>query len=115
MRAQGPINCSAIDLWRCINYNKERNQWDTTAEDTFFMSKIGTNGYTIYTRSKKVMFVEGREFLLDFLTNEEPDGLIYIIISSNPNLYGLIQQKKGVTRAESPIGGWILTPDKSDP
>ena len=55
------------------------------------MSKIGTNGFTIYTRSKKVMFVEGREFLLDFLTNEEPDGLIYIIISSNPNLYGQIQ------------------------
>jgi hypothetical protein len=55
------------------------------------MSKVGTNGYNIYTRSKKVMFVEGREFLLDFLTNEEPDGLIYIIISSNPILYGLIQ------------------------
>ena len=33
------------------------------------MSKIGTNAYTIYTRSKRVMFVEGREILLDFLTN----------------------------------------------
>ena len=115
MRATGSIDYPPIDVWRCLNYMPTRQEWDVNAEDVHFMGKVGANAYTIYNLSKKIFFVAGREFLLDFFTNQEADGTIFIVISTNRELYDLVPERKGIVRAESPVGGWILTPDAQNP
>ena len=61
------------------------------------------------------MVVASREFVLDVLIFEEQDGTVFNIISSNHDLYAQYPLSKGAQRAESPMGGWILTPDKENP
>ena len=68
MRASGHINYPAIDIWRCINYNEWRKQWDANTDDIYFMGKIGAGAYHMYNRSRKIFVVAGREFLMDFFT-----------------------------------------------
>ena len=92
-----------------------RKNWDNNVEDMHFIEKVGVGAYHVYNKVKKVLIVESRDFVMDFFTNWEANGSIYIIISSNPDLYEAYPKKKGVTRAESPVGGWIITPDASDP
>jgi hypothetical protein len=69
----------------------------------------------MYNRSNKVVVVSSRDFLLDVLTFEEPDGTILLIISTNEELGASHPLKKGIVRAKAPIGGWILIPDKTNP
>ena len=61
------------------------------------------------------MVVAGRDFVLDFLTFQRPDGVIFVVISSNHDLYDEFPVKSGVVRAEAPVGGWIVTPDPENP
>ena len=68
MRASGHIDYPAIDIWRCINYNEWRKQWDANCDDIHFMGKVGVGAYSMYNRSRKIFVVAGREFLLDFFT-----------------------------------------------
>ena len=68
MRASGHIDYKAIDIWRCINYNPWRREWDANCEEIYFMGKVGVGAYNMYMRSKKVFVVAEREFLLDFFS-----------------------------------------------
>ena len=65
MRASGPIDYPPIDVWRCANYGKDRRGWDDSADTTYYMTKEGVNSYTTYSKSKAVLFVQGRDFVLD--------------------------------------------------
>ena len=115
MRASGTIDYSPIDIWRCLNNTKLRLEWDRNADHCQFLSKVGTNAYTFQQRSKKIFTIASREFIFDFLTNQEPDGTIFIVTSTNEDLYDKVPRKDGVIRAYCPVGGWIITPDKNDP
>lgn len=115
MRASGHINYRSINIWRCINYNEWRKQWDANCDAIYFMGKQGVGAYSMYNRSKRIMVVAEREFILDFFTfQDEKDDTIFIIISSNDELEGP-PKKKGVVSANAPIGGWVIVPDKENP
>ena len=69
MRAKGPIEFAAIDVFRTICCNKMRKEWDPHCDNIHFMAKVGVNAFHCYNRSKRVLIVDGREFLLDFFFN----------------------------------------------
>ena len=52
---------------------------------------------------------------MDALIFEQADGTILNVLSSNPDLQTKRPITKGSLRAEAPLGGWILKPDKEDP
>ena len=83
-------------------------------EKTCFIEKVGVNGYHLYSRSKKVMMVAGRDFVLDYIVNQESDGTVIIVQSSNPDLDHLVDPPKGTVRGISPLGGYIITPNPED-
>ena len=116
MRAFGTIEFNNLDVWRCINYNPWRPEWDKNADEIYFMKKVGIGAYHMYSRTKKIYVVAPREYLLDLFTFQEKDGTIIIIISSNDSLEkDLPDFKKGIIRANVPIGGWIFRPDPENP
>ena len=41
--------------------------------------------------------------------------MIFVVISSNKELYDEFPPIKGVVRAEAPVGGWIVRPDPENP
>lgn len=61
------------------------------------------------------MFVSSREIVGDFLIYEESDGTIINVVSSNEALYADKPVSKDSIRAECPLAGWILKPDKNNP
>mmetsp|Transcript_5917 Transcript_5917/g.10092 ORF Transcript_5917/g.10092 Transcript_5917/m.10092 type:complete len:93 (-) Transcript_5917:265-543(-) len=87
MRSEGRIGYDALSIWRCINYNAIRKQWDVNLDHICFMSKEGMGAYTLYNRTKRVFVVAGRDFVLDFFTYQEAGGTIILTISSNEELY----------------------------
>lgn len=115
MRASGPIEFAPIDCFRIIEAGGVTGGWDETAEETFFASKQGVNAYELYNRSKRVMIVEGRDFVMDCLFNQLEDGTIVHVGKSNHDKDDVVPVRKGVTRATTPIGGWVLAPDANDP
>ena len=115
MRSSGWIEFSALDIWRCINYWPTCKEWNVDAEMIKYVRKMGVGAYTVLNRSQKVMVVASRDFVLDFLTFQRPDGVTFIVISSNHDLYEEFPAPKGVMRAEAPVGGWIVKPDPENP
>jgi hypothetical protein len=113
MRSTGSIPNSPEDVWRCLNYLPWRNKWDVNCDDIKMLSKQGVGAYYIYNRTKKVFVVAGRDFVMDFFTYRQPDGTILIVVASNSELDDEVPVPKGVIRAESPIGGWLLKPHPS--
>ena len=69
MRASGPIDYAPIDCFRIIEAGGVAAGWDETAAEAFLCSKQGVNAYELYNRSKRVMIVEGRDFVMDCLFN----------------------------------------------
>ena len=82
--------------------------------DPKLIEKIGAGGYHCFSKTKQILEVNSREFVMDVLIFEDLDGTIYHVTSSNPDLYDQHPLSEGATRAESPMGGWILTPDKDN-
>ena len=65
MRACGPIEASPTDVWRFVNYGGGRLEYDESCQECYHLSKEGVNAYRIYSQSKKVMIVKGRDFVLE--------------------------------------------------
>ena len=114
-RATGPIEHPALDCFRVIEQGGVAGEWDETAEEGYLISKQGVNAYELYNRSKRVMIVEGRDFVMDCLFQKYEDGTIIHASCSNHAKDDVVPIRKGVTRATTPIGGWILTPDPENP
>ena len=113
MRAQGPMDFPAMDVFRTIVKLDMTSDWDSGKDETKFVKKFGVNSYGMYTRTKAVMVVSGRDFVLNFMFNKEQDGTI-IILCLDTNDKEIIEQfppRKGVTRGGLPISGWIIKPD----
>lgn len=65
MRASGPIDAAPIDVWRYVNYGVERMDYDSSCKECTTLSKEGVNAYRLYSQSKRVMIVKGRDFVLE--------------------------------------------------
>ena len=65
MRAQGPIDAPAIDIWRCMMYKPFRKEWDMNNDESKFFTKIGANAYHGYKKTKKKAVVSARDFVVD--------------------------------------------------
>ena len=68
MRSSGWIEYSTLDIWRCINYLPVRKEWDADCDMLKYVRKVGAGSYTVVNRTRKVMVVAGRDFVVDFLT-----------------------------------------------
>lgn len=65
MRAQGPIDAPAIDIWRCMMYQPFRKEWDMNNDKSQWLAKMGANGYQAYKKTKKKAVVSARDFVVD--------------------------------------------------
>lgn len=115
LRSQGWVPYSAIDIWRCIHYNPLRKKWDGNVERYETFAKLGPGLYNVLNRGKRVGIVWPREFIMNCFTYAQSDGTIFIVYTSNEDLYEEHPVDKGVLRGECPISGWIIKPDENDP
>lgn len=92
-----------------------RGEIDPDTEVCTLFNKVGVGAYQCFWKSKKIMVVDSREFLMDCMVFEQPDGTCIHLTSSNKDLYSKRPLSKNSVRAETPISGWILTPDKRNP
>jgi hypothetical protein len=65
MRAQGPIDAPAIDIWRCMMHQPFRKEWDMNNDQSKYITKIGVNSYHAYKKTKKKAVVSARDFIVD--------------------------------------------------
>ena len=45
MRAQGPIDAPALDIWRCMMHQPFRKEWDMNNDKSQYLAKVGVNSY----------------------------------------------------------------------
>lgn len=114
MRATGPIDWPAKDIFRCTCYEPFKREWNINNEIQEHKKKIGVNAYVTYVKTIKKFVVSARDFVVNFLINEEPDGTIWFVTSSD-NCKHEIPEQSGVVRAYTALSGTILKPDPADP
>ena len=78
------------------------------------MKKIGANAYIFYSKTKSKTGFSSRDFVLQMIMNIDKDGSIIVCCSSS-NCSFDYPLSMDATRAESPISGTILIPDKLNP
>lgn len=79
LKAQGHIDHAPIDVWRLLVHGEMRKEWDSFSDEHFFTKKYGANLYGVYSRSKQILVVSGRDFVLNFMFNKDKDGTITIV------------------------------------
>lgn len=79
VRAHGGMNFPIIDVWRTINDCEQRKSWDINQEKIFWDSKLGVNMYRLYSQTRRISVVSGREFLLHSMVyiDHEDGGTVY--------------------------------------
>lgn len=48
MRAKGPIDHPALDVWRCMSYGPFRKEWNMNNDVSKVLAKVGVNAYQAY-------------------------------------------------------------------
>lgn len=114
MRANGPIDWPAKDVYRCMCYQPFRKDWDVNNEIFEHKKKVGVNAYVSYVKTIKKFVISSRDFVINYLMNEEEDGTLYFVTSSDNVDYDLPEQS-GIVRAYTAISGVLLKPDPSNP
>jgi len=116
MRAHGSVNFSAVDCYRCMgNLDKEwKRQWDENCDFTEHLQKVGVNSYVTYNKTKGMYVVSSRDFVMNFIMNEEADGTIIDCVTSEKVEFDC-PEKKGTVRAFTQLTGKILKPDPANP
>ena len=106
-----------MDVFRTIAKLDMSTDWDPGKDESKFMKKFGVNSFGLYTRTKAVMVVAGRDFVLNFMFNKEQDGTIIVLCldTKDKEMLEMCPPRKGVTRGGLPISGWIIKPDHQDP
>ena len=80
VRATGPIDFPPLTVFQAIEYGAGKAEWDDTHADCYFVKKLGVNAHVMYNRMIRVLFVEGRDFVVDSLMQQEDDGTIIHVI-----------------------------------
>ena len=95
-------------------YEPFKQEWDVNNDRVEYLKKIGVNAYIFYSKTKSKTGFSSRDFVLQMIMNMEQDGSIIICCSSSNCTYEYPLCNEA-TRAESPISGTILIPDKNNP
>ena len=115
MRAQGPIDWTPEEIWRCMCYKPLRQEWDINNDYAEFTKKIGVNAFMYYNKTKKKFVISARDFATNYLINiEEEDGTL-IVCGSSLNPHEEIPEKSGIVRGATPISGWVIKPNPQNP
>jgi|DEB0MinimDraft_12_1074336.scaffolds.fasta_scaffold94579_1 hypothetical protein len=114
MRAEGPIDWSPRDVFRCLCYHPLRKEWDVNNEILEYKKKVGVNGYIAYIKTIRKFIISPRDFVCNYLINEEPDGTIVLCLSSE-NCDGGIGPISGIVRGNTALSGFVIKPLNGDP
>lgn len=77
MRAKGKIEgFTAKEVYRCSMCFAYRSQWDVNNEFFVFKKKIGVNAFILHSKTKKKLVVASRDFVVNYLIQEEADGTV---------------------------------------
>ena len=114
MRAFGTIDHPAQDIFRTIQYFPLRKEWDVNNDINRTEKVVGANAYIQYIKTVKKFVISARDFVTNYIVNEEADGTIILTVTSEGVDYN-IPPVAGVVRAYTALSGWILKPHPGDP
>jgi hypothetical protein len=107
IKARGMINWSTQQIFRVIGDDKYRKQYDPIYDSSTFLERIADQTFLVYHKTKKVMVVGPRDFVLLLHFNMSSSGVIYAIVTES-GLNDLVPEQKGIVRGSLPLGGWRL-------
>jgi len=113
MRASGTIDWPAKDIYRCLSYQPMRKEWDINNDVFEHKKKIGVNAFVSYVKTVKKFVISSRDFVINYLLNEESDGTV-IFCTSSDNCVSDIGPVQGIVRAHNVMTGFVLTPVAGD-
>jgi len=113
-RSVGSIDYPAVDVFRFMNYFPMVSQWNLNCETNGHVSKLGVNAYITYQKTKKAYVVSSRDFVVNYLCNQEEDGTI-MYVATSANCHYKIPEKPATVRADTILAGVILKPNPIDP
>ena len=113
-RTIGTVDAPPKDIFRLMNCFSMTSMWNLNNDLNEQVAKLGVNGYIVYQRTKKAYVVSARDFVVNYLCNEEEDGTI-MYVATSLNCQYKIPEKSNVVRADSIIVGLILKPHPQNP
>lgn len=114
MRARGTIDYSPKEVYRCCMYIPFRQLWDVNNDFLLLKKKIGVNAYITHVKTKKKFVIAARDFVVNYLINEDTDGTV-TLASTSDDCDFTIQETQGVVRAYTALSGMVLKPHPDDP
>ena len=114
MRAFGTVDHPAKDIYRCMQYFPLRKEWDVNNDICKTEQVVGANAFVYYIKTVKKFVISARDFVANYIVNEEQDGTIIITITSEGVEYN-IPPVAGVVRAFTAMSGFILKPHPGNP
>ena len=88
--------------------------YDPVFDSSSFIERIADQTFLVHNRTKKVMIVGPRDFVLIVHFNKTPEGVIYAVVMESGR-GDLVPETKNFVRGVLPLGGWRLEPLKDDP
>lgn len=79
-----------------------------------FLQRIADQTFLVHHKTKKILVVGPRDFVIMLHANREPDGTIWALVCESER-NDLVPETKGIIRGALPLGGWKLTPNNGDP
>jgi hypothetical protein len=113
IKAQAILPRSPQEIFRVIGDDKYRPIYDPIYETGYFLERIADQTFLIYHKTKKVIVVGPRDFVLIMHFNMTPEGTIYAIVTES-GLGHLVPESKNIVRGYLPMGGWKFEPLKGD-
>ena len=83
IRAEGPIEWPSIDIERCKLNKGYQKDWDLNQDSSQNLRIIGAGAHIYHKKIKRKLVVAPRDFVANVITNQEPDGSIYMLGSTD--------------------------------
>lgn len=109
MKATAVINRGADTIMRVVGEDKYRKMYDPIYDSSSFLERIADQAFLVHHKTKGVLIVGPRDFVLIINFNKMPDGVIYATVQES-GLNHLRPEAKGTVRGCLPFGGWRFTP-----
>ena len=113
IKGEGIIDFPASDILSYLERDRVSGQYDEQWVDGFTVQELSMNTTFECNKFKGIWPVSGRDFCILSQSIKQDDGKIIISAFSEENKD--CPPDKKYVRAELIRGGWILTPDESDP
>ena len=109
MRANATLDYPPKDVFRFMQNIDYKYKWDINVDKVAHVKKVGVNGMVSQLKTKKVLIVSSRDFVVNYLCNWEEDGTIIDVQTSN-SLYVDVPEQPNAVRCFVYINGVILKP-----